>query len=902
MTTRFSSRLLRAAACGACLLALFFPRPAFAQDYAFTTLAGAPGGSGSTDGIGRAARFSSPVSVAVDAAGNLFVADTGNHTIRKVTADGIVTTLAGSPGARGIADGPGQDARFNAPGGVAVDAHGNVFVADTDSHTIRRIGPDGVVTTIAGTAGAFGHVDGRGSEARFYTPRGIAVDNQGNLFVADATTYTLRKITADGNVTTLAGLPYNAGTVDGTSGGARFENLEGLAIDASGNLYLAQGYNGGTIRKVTAAGVVTTVAGTPRNFGVRDGPANLSVLSNPRGVAVDRAGNVFIADTASDTIRELTVDGFVLTLAGSAGNAGSLDGPSGAQFNQPAGIAVDANGNVYVADSNNHNLRKIAAGVVTTLAGGAGAGDNDGPADAARFNGPRGVATDTEGNVFVTDAGNFALRKISASGTVSTLAHRAIPFEVAYLFGVTADRQGNVYFAEHVDGSDWWSPNGSSIQKLAPDGGVTTFAGSPYDSGSDDGKADRALFDTAQGVAVDALGNVFVADTYNHMIRRIAPDGFVTTFAGSRQPGAGDNTGTLAHFNYPQGIAVGALGDVFVADTSNHTIRKISPAGVVTTLAGSAGNAGSADGPGGVARFNRPHGLAVDADGNVLVADTSNHTLRRIAPDGFVTTVAGLAGNPGSADGNGRDARFNLPTDVALDRRGRLYVADSGSNVIRLGTLAVATIVAQPQSQTIGRGRTAMLGVTLAGAPIASYQWWKDDVALAGATEPALVLANANAASAGTYRCVVTTAGGSVASAPAIVTLGDATEPGRFNNFSARVQLEAGRSLIAGLVLNGRKTVLVRGVGPALAAFDVSGVLADPKLALFDGTGQLLAENDDWPAGLADVFAAAGAFALPRGGKDAALLLTLPAGAYTVALSEANGAAGEGLLEIYEVP
>jgi hypothetical protein len=316
-----------------------------------------------------AAGFNLPDGVAVDAAGNVYVADTLNHTIRKITSAGVVSTLAGSTGSSGSADGTGSAARFFAPRDIAVDATGNVYVGDTNNFTVRKITPAGAVSTLAGLAGSAGSVDGAGSAARFAAPQGIALDAAGNLYVADSSNFTIRKITPAGVVATLAGSAGNPGNTDGTGGSARFSNPTSVALDATGNVYVAD-FSNHTIRKITPAGVVSTLAGSAGLLGSNDGTGSAARFSNPLGVAVDAAGNVYVADFNNDTIRKITPAGVVSTLAGLAGSPGSSDGTgSAARFRNPRDVAVDAAGNVYVADTDNDSIRKITpAGVVTTFA------------------------------------------------------------------------------------------------------------------------------------------------------------------------------------------------------------------------------------------------------------------------------------------------------------------------------------------------------------------------------------------------------------------------------------------------------------------------------------------------------------------------------------------------------
>jgi sugar lactone lactonase YvrE len=315
-----------------------------------TTMAGSAGQVGSSDGIGSAARFDYPEGVAVDSAGNVYVADQSNDEIRKITPSGVVSTLAGSAGQPGSSDGTGSAARFYEPTGVALDSAGNVYVADKYNDEIRKITPSGVVSTLAGSAGQIGSSNGAGGAARFDDPEGVAVDSAGNVYVADASNDEIRKVTPSGVVTTLAGSAGQSGSSDGTGSAARFYHPTGVAVDSAGNVYVADYYNQ-EIREVTPSGVVTTLAGSAGQVGSSDGIGSAATFDYPWGVAVDSEGNVYVADAANNEIRKITPSGAVTTLAGSAGQTGSSDGTgSAARFDQPTGVAVDSAGNVYVAD------------------------------------------------------------------------------------------------------------------------------------------------------------------------------------------------------------------------------------------------------------------------------------------------------------------------------------------------------------------------------------------------------------------------------------------------------------------------------------------------------------------------------------------------------------------------
>ena len=678
-----------------------------------TTIAG-NGVYGYVDGAGISASFKNPYGIGIDRSGNLFIADTDNHRIRKIIiSTGVVSTVAGS-GSVGSVNATSTSASFYYPYGVAADISGNLFVADCWNHVIRKIVlSSGVVSTLAGNV-VGGFADGSATVARFTYPYGVAVDTAGNVYVADKQNGRIRKVTSAGVVSSIAGNSQQS-WVDGVGSNASFYFPSKLALDTDGNLIVTDWYNH-KIRKVTLSGVVTTLAGNVRGFA--DGVSTGSIPSFffPSGIAIDTSGNIIVADQQNHRIRKVTPNGVVTTIAGS-GAASFINGTgSSATFNVPYGVAVDNSGNIFVADNYNHSIRKITAdGVVTTLAGGGsttpgigGGAFLNGTGTSASFSGPSGVIVDTNGNLFVADTVNNRIRKIVIStGIVTTLAGSgssafadgtgtSASFWWPHAFAL--DTNGNLFVTDTL--------NNRIRTIVISTGAVTTIAGSTQ--GFSDGTGAGALFYRPTGIAIDSSGNLIVTDQFNHRIRKISfPNGLipnggvVTTIAGGGNASFTDGIGAAASFRFPSGVAIDTSGNIIIGDQQNNRIRKITPSGLVTTVAGDGYGAPTSSGrwvdgtaPLG-ASFYSPRGVVIDTSGNLFVADTGNHIIRKIViSTGEVTTIAG-SGNGAFADGIGGAASFNSPTKLAIDTSGNLFVADSSNHRIRkivISTGAVSTV------------------------------------------------------------------------------------------------------------------------------------------------------------------------------------------------------------------
>lgn len=506
---------------------------------------------------------------------------------------------------------------------LARDSAGNFYVSD-EACAIHKISPAGELTTLAGSA-TCGTADGKGTAATFDFPAAITVDTSANVYVVGGA--TIRKITPDGTVTTLAGVSREYGIIDGDAKTARFGGMTGIAVDAAGNIYVADASNAGSaIRKLTPDGTVSTLAGG--HYGAADGIGTTASFSALAGMTIDRHGNLFVADKGNHTIRKITQAGEVTTLAGKASQLGTQTGWISGQTADGTGPA--ATFNLLVADTSNRTIRKVSAsGVVTTLAGTAGHGsfldEGDGTGAAATFAQPSAIVVGADGTAYIADAVRQAIRKVTRDGVVTTLA-------------------------------------GGRKTSILPH----------------DGQGAAATFGSTNGIAIDGQGMLYIADY--HAVRKVDAAGNVTTLTGGLDvfEGGGSADGTLAQarFGYLTAITADASGNLYLTDSLNQNVRKITPAGVVTSLAGQNGIAGDADGQAGAATFNGPQGIAVDKAGNVYVADTQNNLIRRISTTGVVTTVAGKRGLTGNTVGS-PDGALNHPMGLAFDADGVLHVTSS---------------------------------------------------------------------------------------------------------------------------------------------------------------------------------------------------------------------------------
>ncbi|HLK65772.1 MAG TPA: BACON domain-containing carbohydrate-binding protein [Bryobacteraceae bacterium] len=670
--------------------------------------------------------------VAVDSHGNIYIADPGDQIVARVSTDGTLTVAAGNghPGFSGDG-GPATSASLNVPVSVAVDALDNLYIADAANQRIRKVS-QGLITTVAGngTAG----FSGDGGPATLASLKGlsdVAVDTAGSLYIAESGNNRIRKV-AGGTISTVAG--NGAGTYAGDGGPATSASLyqpAGVAVDSAGNIYIAD-FQNQRVRKVSN-GTITTVAGNGVDSVTGDGgPATSAAVSYPYHVTVDAGGNLYIGLFAYQVVRKVS-NGIITTVAGKLAGFGPPPAALGdgglatsAGLSPVTGLAVDSANNLYIADDLHGRIRKVFNGTITTVAGNGGFAGDGGLALNATLSIrpssslllPVGVVVDGAGNLYFADAGNNRIRKVSG-GTIVTVAGTGVagysgdggPATSATLnapVGIAFDSTGTLYIADY----------GNNVVRTVTGGIMRTVAGTGAAGYSGDGSpAPSATLNGPLGVAVDSSNNLYIADTSNHRIRRVSA-GRIVTVAGNGTPGFTGDGGpaTNAELSDPFGVVVDSAGNLYIADTSNDRVRKVTN-GIIATVAGNGTEASSADGgPATSASLDYPSAVTVDSAGNLYIADTisfanlgNSNRIRKVSQS-LISTVAGKGGGGLFGDGGlATNATLSSPGGLAIDSAGNLFIADVNNDRIRVVLAARPSFQAAPA--------TLSFTATAGGAP-----------------------------------------------------------------------------------------------------------------------------------------------------------------------------------------
>ncbi len=648
-----------------------------------------------------------PIGVAADSSGNTYISDQTENRVWKVDTSGRITTYAGNGTPfYGGDNGPGSKAALKSPSGIAVDPSNNLYICDLGNNRLRKVAADGTITTVAGSGSQTFSGDGGSAKSAGILPIAVAVDKAGDLFISEGA--RIREIAAaTGIITTIAGTGQIGYSGDnGPAVGAKLATVTALAVDAAGFVYLAD-YAANVIRKVDTKGMITTIGGTG-TFGYSgDGSLATSANMDPYGLSLDPAGtSLYLSEPLASTIRRIDLTtGKISVFAGQAGQYGfGGDGMNAfsATFWGPLGITVDASKNLLICDTDNQRIRKVSAGtsMISTIAG---------TNSQSYLNHPEGINLDGKGNLYIADTGNDTAKQLNL---VSDVVNSLMQFP--YLpEGIAADANGNVY----ISSRDWF------LYKLAANGQYSPVAGTGTNGYSgDNGRAASATLGRVTSVAVDAAGNVYIADDQYYRIRKIDTSGNITLIAGAGSQGAtGDGGKATAAGMDPFDIALDKSGNIYVADLINHRIRKLSPGGNISTVAGTGAPGFSGDnGPATAATLNYPSGVAVDTAGNLYIADSANGLVRKVTTDGIIHTIAG-DGTTYPFNGDGPALQENLsPYRLAVDATGTVYVADWANDRLRklvpVNAASLAIVSGDKQTGNVGRPLSQSLVVRVLGS------------------------------------------------------------------------------------------------------------------------------------------------------------------------------------------
>lgn len=646
-----------------------------------TTIAGGYLGDGK---LATSASFVLPVGVARDAKGNVYVSDGYSCRIRRINSAGVISTYAGT-GICGYSGdgGPATSAMISYSYGAAFDRHGNLLVADTGNNRVRLITPAGIIMTIAGNGTyAYSGDGGNAVEASLAGPSALSADPTGNIYIADSGNYVIRLVDDSGIIHTVAGNhTYGFSGDGGPATSAQMTFAGGVLADSSGNFYIADTGNK-RVRKVDSTGTITTYAGNG-SFGNTGsgGPATSAAIAQPEGLVLsegklhistatniwdvnlatqiitivagysngttgfngdghtavstgfngiwgmssDGEGGLIVADSGNNRVRAIsgasqlvtTIGGGYVGDGGRAVAASLNDGLSDASH-----LAFDPAGNLYIADIDNHRVRKVSSsGTIATIAGNgiAGYSGDGGPATAATLSFPGAVATDNDGNIFIADSGNGVIRKIDSSGMITTFSNVVVYYGAA----LTVDVSGNLYAADGL-----WA-----VWKIASDGSSSIIAGIEGEIGynGDEIPATLAWLSEPNGLAFDAAGNLYISDLFNYRIRKVNASGYISTVAGNGNGGFSGDGGlaTAATVFGTADVAVDAHGNLYIADSYNSRVRVVNRSGIIETFAGSGNFGYNGDGLAATQTNLYPTGLATRSS-TVYVSDTDSYRVRKI--------------------------------------------------------------------------------------------------------------------------------------------------------------------------------------------------------------------------------------------------------------------------------
>ena len=630
--------------------------------------------------------------IAVDSQGNVYISHRSKNRIRKITPDGIITTIAGNGIAGYSGDGgPALKATLNFPAGLALDKNNNLYIADRNNHRIRKVSPEGIITTVVGTGVMGFSGDGeRALQAQLNLPSDVEMGPGDEIYISDRSNNRIRKVDEHGIITTVAGIGI-AG-FGGDFGPAKKAFLKypfGIGLDQKGNLYIADRGNN-RVRKVDSLGIITTFAGdSMHSFGGDYGPASHSNLAYPTDVAADGEGNIYIADRNNNRIRKIDELGVITTFMGVGKTEFNGDNEIAPEtsLHLPLAIALHPDNRLLVVDRSHFRIRSVGLKnyAVETIAGNGRSlfkGDG-GPGPGATLNTPSGIVIDSKNNILFADLQHHRIRKIAPDGIISTFAGNGRegnegnggPALSAALFmpsTLAIDHEDTLYIVHRL-GNSW------VIRKVDAQGKITHFAGNGKQGGEgDNGPAREASFYTISDIAVDKVGNVFVSDATSRSIRKIGKDGIIRKVLD-------ENLAPMGEEFHPRGVLVDGKGSLFFSNAGSSQIGKLETDGSFKIFAGS--GEFKDDGDNGLAIYagiRSPGGLAIKEDGTLYLAEEQTARIRKIDRKGIISTFAGNGKAGFSGDqGPATEAQIKSPFRMVFDKKGNLIFTDRDNNRVR---------------------------------------------------------------------------------------------------------------------------------------------------------------------------------------------------------------------------
>lgn len=630
--------------------------------------------------------------IVVDRQGNIYIAHRSKNRIRKVTRDGIITTVAGN-GAAGYSgdNGPALDASLNFPAGLTLDAEDNLYIADRNNHRIRKVLKDGTIVTVAGNGDAtFSGDAGPALQASLNFPSDVVVNDKGELFISDRSNNRIRKVDANGNISTVAGMgkPGYGGDF-GPATDALLKYPFGIDLDKKGNIYIADRGNN-RVRKVDAEGFITTFAGdSMHSFGGDYGPASQSSLAFPTDVVVDDEGNVYIADRNNNRIRKIDSLGVITTFMGTGKTDFNGDNEIAPEstLHLPLVLALHPDKKLVIADRSHFRVRMVGLKnySVKTVAGNGTAlfkGDG-GPGQGATLNTPSGIVADSKGNILFADLQHHRIRKIDKTGIITTFAGNGhegsegdggLALQAALFMpsALALDGIDNLYVV-HRSGNGW------VIRKIDDRGIITHFAGNGQQGSSGDGgPATQASFYTISDISTDSEGNLYISDSTSRSIRKVGLDGTITKVVDEKMVPMGEEF-------HPSSVIVGGKGEIYFSDAGSSRIGRLDKDGKFKIIAGTGEFKDSGDGGSALqAGIRSPGGLAFGPDGSLYMAEEQTARIRKIDANGDISVVAGTGEAGASGDGRpARLAQIKSPHRMVFDADGNLIFSDRDNNRIR---------------------------------------------------------------------------------------------------------------------------------------------------------------------------------------------------------------------------